>query len=178
MSVPHDPQNDSAASQRMIRYRPADAIRWLESAPGTQMKKAGRYSKTAFSNLGSMSGETGPKARLVSAAKALAAVVKSAAAEISKSKAEAQEFAISESSLFISEGGSLKEIPFAAITGLDVDGFTAVFHHAGGSFSIKPYGLILVGSAKAPIGWDRDGQDVPFDFLIEEIAARCGLPSR
>lgn len=42
----------------------------------------------------------------------------------------------------------------------------------GGAF-IKPYAWLVVSGAKVPIGWERNGMEVPFETLVEEIAARA-----
>ncbi len=41
-----------------------------------------------------------------------------------------------------------------------------------GSFQIKPYAWIAVSGARVPLGWLRDGMEVPFELLIEEIELR------
>lgn len=40
--------------------------------------------------------------------------------------------------------------------------------------TIKPLAYMVVGRTRVPIGWSRNGLEVPFRTLIEEIAARAG----
>jgi hypothetical protein len=40
---------------------------------------------------------------------------------------------------------------------------------------IAPVAWIESGPTRVPIGWERNGFEVPFTLLIEELAARCGI---
>ncbi|MDI9636510.1 hypothetical protein QPK87_01180 [Kamptonema cortianum] len=45
----------------------------------------------------------------------------------------------------------------------------------GGSVTIKPVAHLVAGRYKVPIGWLRNGMEVPYAMLIEEISARTGV---
>lgn len=45
----------------------------------------------------------------------------------------------------------------------------------GGSLTIKPVAHLVAGRIKAPVGWMRNGVEVPYVMLIEELSARCGI---
>lgn len=42
----------------------------------------------------------------------------------------------------------------------------------GVNLSIKPYAWLQVSGVRVPLGWVRNGMEVPFELLIEEIVAR------
>ena len=45
----------------------------------------------------------------------------------------------------------------------------------GGTLTIKPLAHLVSGRVRVPIGWNRNGIEVPYTLLPEEIAARCGV---
>ena len=47
--------------------------------------------------------------------------------------------------------------------------------HTQGTITIHPYAYVVSGIAKAPIGWERNGHEVKFEVLIEELCARTSL---
>lgn len=158
----------------MVRYRPAASLTWLSDSAEAGFKKAEKLSKQAL-NLKLGADGTSAKARFVSAGAALFEAAKSAYTEVAKSKMEAHEYALSDDTLFVHFGGKSEEIPFEKISHVEMDGLKAKFFHAKGQLIVQPYAYVVSGAAKAPIGWNRDGHEVPYELLIEEIAARAGL---
>lgn len=53
------------------------------------------------------------------------------------------------------------------------DRFQILFN--GGSLTIKPVAHLVAGRHRAPVGWVRNGVEVPYAMLIEEISARSGI---
>lgn len=47
--------------------------------------------------------------------------------------------------------------------------------YEGGALTIKPLAHLVSGTLKVPVGWVRNGVDVPYALLIDELAARCGV---
>ncbi len=158
----------------MIRYRPAASLTWLTDSAEAGLKKAERLSKQAVRTKSQFGGSS-PKERLYSAGKALFEVAKSAYTEVAKSKMDAHEYVLNESSIIVVSGSKSEEIKYADISGLEIEGLKAKFKHKLGLLTIQPYAFVVAGVAKAPIGWNRDGHEVPYELLIEEIAARSGL---
>ena len=46
--------------------------------------------------------------------------------------------------------------------------------HSGGHVTLKPVAHLVAGAQRVPIGWLRNGMEVDYMTLVEEIAARCG----
>lgn len=44
-----------------------------------------------------------------------------------------------------------------------------------GRLTIKPLAHLVSGRSRVPIGWKRNGIEVPYTLLAEELAARCGV---
>lgn len=158
-----------------VRYRPGESLKWLDEAAGADKKKAGRLYQSAVHDSFSGSAAEASRHRLMKAAKAMGALLKGAYTEIANSKMLAVEYVLTDDSIFISGPNRREEIRFDTISSLTFDGVNAVFNHQKGDFTIKPYAYITAGAVKAPIGWNRDGHEVPYELLVEEIAARCGL---
>jgi hypothetical protein len=45
----------------------------------------------------------------------------------------------------------------------------------GGSLMVKPVAHLVAGKYRVPVGWRRNGIEVPFLTLIEELSGRCGV---
>jgi len=100
---------------------------------------------------------------------------KSAYAEAVKKHAETSEFVLQDEHFDVVHNGSIKTIPYSRVKQVVLSGERARLMLDKGSVSIKPVAFVLAGRLKVPVGWLRNGIEVPFDLLIEEIAARCGL---
>lgn len=155
----------------MVRYRPSNSLSWLAEGAEAGLKKAERLTKDAVSRKSSES----PKERIVSAGKALFEFAKSAYTEVSRSRAEAKEYALSDSDIHIISGSHDETVKFNDVKRIEVSGLNAWIRHKNGAFNIQPYAYVVAQGAKAPIGWNRDGHEVPFELLIQEIAARAGV---
>jgi hypothetical protein len=56
-----------------------------------------------------------------------------------------------------------------------MDGDKLVLVLDKGSVLVKPFAYIVAGKIKVPIGWSRNGVEVPYELIIEELSARCDL---
>jgi hypothetical protein len=143
-----------------VRYRPADILRWLEmgsetlrKAPIPTPKAGGDIGRTIFEVVGTLLREG-----------------KGTVATIAGKGLEKVEYRLFEDRL---ETGA-RTISYADISRVRATksaGYTLEFD--GGSLSIKPYAWLEVAGHRVPIGWQRDGMEVPFELLAEEVAARA-----
>jgi hypothetical protein len=109
------------------------------------------------------------------AAGALIQYGKGAYADIMHSQAEASEYVLQDEHLDIVRPGAIKTIPYSRIQSVQVKGDKATLTLDRGTVVIKPFAYIVAGRAKVAVGWSRNGMEVPFDLLIDEIAARSDL---
>ena len=114
----------------LVRYRPGEAIRWLET--GAENIRKGAQNKGM--NL-----------------------IKQAGTD-SKTFSE-----------------NLKTIPYDRVIAIHQRGDRTVFTLDKGTVTIKPFAYIVSGRIKVPVGWVRNGIEVPYELITLELAARCGV---
>jgi hypothetical protein len=95
--------------------------------------------------------------------------------ELVHALAKASEFVLQAEHFDIVKGNSIQTVPYSRVKRIEVHGDRATLTLDKGHFTIKPFAYIVAGRAKAPIGWTRNGAEVPYELLIEELAARCRL---
>lgn len=155
----------------VVRYRPGEAMRWLEAGAEDSRRNAARQGKSLVRR----EGERTIGKDIKQAAGALAAMGKSALAELAHLQAYATEYVMHDTKLEIVKQGSTRSIPFASVKALKMQNDRATLVLGQGSVSIRPHAYIVAGRIKVPIGWSRNGMEVPYETLFEELAARCKL---
>jgi hypothetical protein len=157
-----------------IRYRPGEAIRWLKTGAQTIRKTANERGRQVV--------QGGPPRDLkhagrtvMDAAGALKDLGKSAWADMRANELEATEYVLLDQSFDIVKGGSIKSIPYSTVKEIEMRGERAMLLLDKGNLVIKPHAYLVSGSIKVPVGWSRNGMEVPYELLIEELAARCGV---
>lgn len=156
-----------------MRYRPSEALNWLKGGFEENLKYASRLGKAAIRE--DKSGDTKLRTRVKSAGKALLSLGLGAYREIASVRSNTYEFVVSDenfSAILPNRSVSVQYSSVQRITATD-DGF--LVHFGQSSLLIKPYAYVVAGLARAPIGWERDGHEVPFETLVEELSARSGI---
>lgn len=153
----------------LVRYRPGEAIRWLQTGAENIRREARTKGKTVVED-GKTFGES-----IKTAANAMFEFGKGAYADLMHSQAEANEFVLHEKHVDIVRNGTIKSIEYAAVKSMEVNGEKTYLNLEKGRVSIKPFAYIVAGKAKVPVGWSRNGIEVPYELLLEELAARCGV---
>jgi hypothetical protein len=153
-----------------IRYKPGEAIRWLETGADANMKAARQKGRDMF-----IPG-TPASAKLGQGVGALIDLGKGAWADMVHKQAEASEYVLQDDRFDVVAGNSIKTVPYAEIKKISIKGERAtVTLNRGSTLVIKPYAYITAGRLRVPVGWQRNGMEVPYDLLIEELSARCGV---
>lgn len=157
----------------MVRYRPGEAIRWLQTEAGRLRDDAKSSGKAATSPPSvDMPGIT---ETVKNAASAVFNLGRSAYAEMAHMRAKASEFILLEDRMDIVTDTSIKAIPYSSVKKITLKGDKAQLHLEKGNFTIKPFAYLVAGPIKVPIGWERNGLETPYHLIIEELAARCQL---
>lgn len=112
---------------------------------------------------------------VLQAAGAIADYGKSAWADILHTQAQSTEYLLSDDALEISGSGRTRTIPFKEILSIRLRGDKATVVMERGSVNIRPEAYISSGRIKVPIGWERNEIEVPYEMLIDELAARAGI---
>lgn len=155
----------------VVRYRAGEAIRWLQTG-GDRIRQDARTKGM------SVVGATEGKAFVESFKTAAGAVYdygKGAYTELRHKQAEASEYVLLDDRLDVVRGSQIKSIAYDRVRKIEYKNDRAVMILDKGTQVIKPFAHIVSGKARVPIGWSRNGIEVPFELLIEEIAARCNL---
>jgi len=155
----------------LVRYRPGEAIRWLQTGAENLRKGAQAKGKVAVTS-------SSPDARafgenLKTAAGALLEYSRSAYADLMHRQAEASEYILHDDHFDIVRGPNIKTIGYDRVTAIEIDRDRALLTLDKGSVTIKPFAHLVAGRARVPIGWTRNGIEVPFELLIDELSARC-----
>ncbi len=159
----------SSPMMEEVRYQPGEAIRWLETAAHDIRRNAQRQG----SSLVKRQGERSIGKDLKQFAGALTDLGRSALADYAHRQAQASEYVLHESNFEIVEGSRIKTMRYDEIESLHFRGDRASLVLAQGSVVIKPHAYIVSGRLKVPVGWTRNGIEVPYELLIDELAARA-----
>lgn len=156
-----------------IRYRPGEALRWLET--GAANIRRGAQAKGKSIVVAPPMDAKGIGQGLVTAATALVDLGKGAYAELIHRQVEASEYVLQEDRFDVVTGSSIKSITYDRIRSILYHNDRATIELDKGSVAIKPYAYLVAGRVKVAVGWNRNGMDVPYELLIEEISARSSV---
>ena len=156
----------------VVTYLPADIVRWL----GKNAKQDRRSAVKKALAVPQKALDKGLVPGLKGAADAAFGIGKQALGDLSTAKAEETVYHL------FTEG--FEAVGFMKKVKLDYRDVTAIvkkgsdkywIEHEGGHISIKPVAHLVAGQQKVAIGWQRNGMEVDYRTLVEEIAARCNL---
>ncbi len=154
-----------------VRYRPGEALRWLHTGAEDIRKSAGERGRSVIRQTGMDQKNLGEN--LKTAAGALVDLGRSAYADVLHKQAEASEYVLLKDRLDIVKGSKIESIPWESIKGVRLDGDRTRLILEKGHVTIRPFAHLVAGRVKVPVGWTRNGMEVPYDLLVEEIAARA-----
>jgi len=158
-----------------VRYRPGEAIRWLESGADAARSSAKEKGKLLSESSPEGSAFKRVGKGIKTAAGAAMDMGRGAWADLLARRAEASEFVFLHDQLDVVNGNSIRAIPYASIRAMKQKGDRCAVTLESGSLTIKPYAYVVAGKLKVPIGWTRNGIEVPFELLVEELSARCKI---
>lgn len=157
----------------LVRYRPGEAIRWLRMGAENIRKGAQTRGRSVVRQTGT--DQKPLTENLRTAAGALLDYGKGTYADLLHHQAEASEYVLQDKHFDIVRGSSIKTIPYDRIQSIELHCDRANVTLDKGFLTIKPFAHLVAGRAKVPIGWSRNGIEVPFELLVEELAARAGV---
>jgi hypothetical protein len=160
-------------SVEIVRYKPGEAIRWLQTEADRLRSDAKANGKAATEpNTIDFAGF----AELIkNAAGAVLNLGKSAYADLAHLKANATEYVFLDDRMDVVSGPNIKAIYYTSVKQITMRGDKAILSLEKGNLTIKPFAHIVAGPVKVPIGWERNGLEAPYHLIIEELAARCKL---
>lgn len=156
-----------------VRYRPGEAIRWLQTGAANIRKVAQAKGRQAVNSQPTDVKTFGQG--IATAASALVDLGKGAYAELIHRQAEASEYVLQDDRFDIVTGSSIKTIEYDRVKSIKFVNEKMTLELDKGSVHIKPFAHLVAGRVRVPVGWSRNGMEVPYDLIVEEIAARCQL---
>lgn len=151
-----------------IYYKPADALHWLE--PGNRTTRDGARKKSKSKEERTL---TGTLRQGFSAAMEFG---NEALTDFRHRRMDEILYLLNEDSFEAISLSTHKKVGFDKVRGIfaeEKDRFRVEYD--GGTLTIKPLAHLVSGRVRVPIGWNRNGIEVPYTLLPEEIAARCGV---
>jgi hypothetical protein len=154
----------------IVRYRPGEAVRWLHLGAENIRRTARARGRSVVEPDGA-----GVTDNLKTAAGALYDFGRGAYTDLMHRQIEASEYVLLDRHFDIVRGTNIKTVLYERVRRVELKGDRAILHLEKGEITIKPFAHVVAGRAKVPVGWVRNGMEVPFELLIEELAARCGV---
>ncbi|HZH98541.1 MAG TPA: hypothetical protein VEX38_06180, partial [Fimbriimonadaceae bacterium] len=145
-----------------VRYKPGEAFRWLEIGAEDIRKNAQRKGQSLVRR----EGERNIGRDVRQAAGALMDMGKSALADLMHKQALANEYILLDDRLEIVNSGRVRGVPYDDVQAIRQRGDRYSLILDQGSIPIKPTAHIVSGKIKVPVGWSRNGMEVPFEVLI------------
>ncbi|MCU0316424.1 MAG: hypothetical protein MUC92_07510 [Fimbriimonadaceae bacterium] len=152
-----------------IEYKPADVLHWFAIEARTSKERARRQGQ-----------EVAKAGTIVSGLRHAAGVALEygvgTASELAQWQADETSFLLHDSGFEAINLVKRTKIDYSKVKQIVKEG-TDKFKilYVGGSLTLKPVAHLSAGRLKVPIGWRRNGLEVPFVMLIEELSARCGV---
>lgn len=154
-----------------VTYRTPPVLHWFGTESRTQMQDARKFKDAALTP-----GKKDIAGQLKDAASAALSFGRGAAADLALRNATGDSYVLSDTGLERHRASGRTRLDYAEIKRI-VDGGNGiiVLEHGKGKMVIRPAAHLVRGRQRAPIGWLRNGVEVPYVTLPSEIAARCGL---
>ena len=155
----------------LIRYKPGEAIRWLELGAQDLKKGAKRKGKSVMKR----EGQRTISRDISEVAGVLMGMGKGALADMLHHQAEASEYVLHDDRFEVITPGRIKSVKYSQVRSIRMKNDKATLVLSQGSVTIKPHAYVVAGRIKVPIGWARNGMEVPYEVLLDELAARCDV---
>jgi hypothetical protein len=157
-----------------IRYKTGEAIRWLKTGADAIRKDAMDKGRQVVQS-GAPKDAKDVGGRVAAAAGAVMDFGKSAWADLKHAELEHTEYVLTDEGFDIVKGTSIKSIPYDRVQKIQRKADRVTLTLDRGTVLIKPHAYILAGGLKMPVGWTRNGMEVPYELLLDELSARCGV---
>ncbi len=155
----------------VIRYKPGEAIRWLETGGDEIRRSALQKAQSVWKREGARS--IGRDVKEV--AGAIFGAGTAAIADMAHRQALASQYALDDEGFEVIKPTGSRRITYAEVKVIRMDGDRALVELERGSVIIKPFAHLTSGRVRVPVGWSRNNVEVPYELLIEELAARCDV---
>lgn len=154
-----------------VVYTPAEVLHWFD----TDAKRAHANARTKSLSVAKKS-EEGILPALKEAAGAAISFGKGTIGNIVQKSAEETRYELHDNGLEAIDLARKVKLDYSEIKQIVAKAnnkYQILFH--GGSLTVKPVAHLVAGRHRVPVGWVRNGFEVPYAMLIDEIAARAAV---
>lgn len=151
-----------------VTYRPAEVLHWFGIGSRAARQRAKKRGQAALAGNDLVQG-------LRQVAGAASDIGKGAITDLVYRQAEETSYVLAEDAFEVIGLTSRKRISYKDVSEIGSrphDRFE--ISHKGGTLVVKPIAHLVAGRMRVPVGWSRNGMEVPYAMLIEELAAHCG----
>lgn len=158
-------------ASEVVRYKPGEAVRWLGTGSEEIRRTALQKAQSVFKREGARS--FGRDVREV--AGAIFGAGTAAVADLAHRQAIASQYALDDEGFEVIKPTGNRRIKYSEVKSIRLEGDRALLELEKGSLVIKPFAHLTSGRIRVPVGWSRNNIEVPYELLIEELAARCDV---
>ena len=157
-----------------VVYVPSQCIRWLETGAGGLKDSAKERAIVARARFQERNFGEAIRSTVSAGARAGKALL----AELAGRRGEATEYRFFEDHFELATLLKTESFEYGDVAKIEKgvgSRFRYVVTLPHNRRTISPVAWMESGAVRVPIGWERNGMEVPYILLIEELAARCGL---
>jgi hypothetical protein len=155
-----------------VYYRPAEIIGLIGEDSNESRHRARKQTK----EISRATEEQGIGGGLRQAANVVMSLGRGAFGEVLRRQVESVGYVLDGENFEYKTLTGRKSVPYKDVTDIiskSGDKFEVKFKD--GAVVIKPIAHLVSGRFRVPIGWLRDGMEVPYTMLIDELSSRCGV---
>ncbi len=152
-----------------VSYRPAPVLHWFTIGGKTARAKAKKSGKEILQGTDLASG-------LRKAAGAAADFGKGALSDIAHRSADETSYSLFDDAFEVTTLTSRKRFAYSEVREIVAEGHDR-YEIVGrsGRHTVVPVAHLVSGRVRVPVGWVRNGMEVPYTMLIDELSARAGV---
>lgn len=155
-----------------IVYKPADVLHWFE----TDVRRSSLEARARGREAARKAGEEGLVSSLREAAGAGLSFGRGAVGGIVQRQAEETRYELHETGFECVDLTRRVRVDYGSVRQILArpnDRYEVLYN--GGRVTVKPVAHLVSGRFRVPVGWTRNGTEVAYAMLIEELSARSGV---
>lgn len=156
----------------LTTYTPAEVMHWFD----TESKRNQALVRAQTRDIARVANEEGIIPTIKQAATAALSMGKGAYGTVVQKQATETRYDLFDSGFEFVDIARRVKVDYSQVRQIVAkagDRYQILFN--GGSLTVKPPAYLVAGKYRVPVGWMRNGVEVPFLTLVEEISARSGI---
>lgn len=156
----------------LTTYKPAEILHWFD----TESKRTHTVARAQTKEIARVANEEGIFPTIRQAATAALSLGKGAYGTVIQKQAEETRYDLFDMGFEFVDLARRVKVDYTQVRQIVAkagDRYQILYN--GGSLTIKPPAHLVAGKYRVPVGWLRNGIEVPYLTLVEEISARSGI---